>query len=360
VRDLQGPINSHLRRPRRAALACLLLSCGGLAVAMTSAGSTRPLARIVEAPPASTDSPEALFRFRARTTNTACRRDALHYRPCRNMVKYSGMRPGRHVFVLRARARGHTVFVRQSWTVVRNARTLAQAPVPAAGVNAAAISRDPNLRSPAPRALVFDDEFDGTTIDTAAWRLYDGPGHAGHGLRRPSALALDGLGNLVITGRMVDGRVVGGGMASMTNFTYGRVEFRVRTEPDPTATMSAVVLTWPQDQWSPEYTENDMYETGPHVDNHSQFATFIHFGRTRRFQKLMTHETDPSRWHTIAMEWYPRLLEIYVDGQLHLSIGDPGVIPDILHHVCVQLDARSDGPLKRPVRMFVDYIRVYQ
>ena len=60
------------------------------------------------------------------------------------------------------------------------------------------------------------------------------------------------------------------------------------------------------------------------------------------------------------MEWYPNLLEVYVDGRLGLSISDPYVIPDILHHVSIQLDARANRTLTRPVRMFVDYVRVYQ
>ena len=360
MRNLQGLIITQVRRAHLAVLAGLLLACAGLALAVAPAQSARPLVRIIEQPPASWGHSEAVFRWRARTLNTSCRRDTLKFRPCRGMVKYSGMRPGKHVFVLRARANGKTIFLRRRWIVVKNARTLPQAPVPPPGVNAAAISRDPNRTNAQPRKLIFSDEFNGTTLNPAAWRPFIGPGHAGNGLRDPSALALDGRGNFVITGRTVDGRTVAGGMAARTDFTYGRVEFRVKVDPDPTGVMSAVVLTWPQKQWSPEYTENDMYETGPHKSNRSRFDSFIHFGRTTNFQKLLTHETDPSKWHTIAMEWYPRLLEIFVDGQVRLSIGDPGVIPDILHHVCIQLDARSKKPLKRPIKMRVDYVRVYQ
>ena len=46
-----------------------------------------------------------------------------------------------------------------------------------------------------------------------------------------------------------------------------------------------------------------MYETGPRKNNRRAFDTFIHFGRSVYFQKLATHDIDPSRWHTIAMEW---------------------------------------------------------
>lgn len=191
------------------------------------------------------------------------------------------------------------------------------------------------------------------------WDIYDGPGHDNNGLRSPRAFSLDGEGNLVVTGQMINGQIVSGGMGGRLDFTYGRVEFRVRTEPDPTGTMSAVVLTWPQKQWSPEFTENDIYETGIIPNNTHEFSSFIHFG-TNNWQKWFTHKVDPSQWHTVAMEWYPGLLEISVDGSVAFRITDPAVIPDVLHHVCIQLDARSTQPLSRAVRMYVDYIRVYR
>lgn len=350
----------RLGRHRHHLLAFALLAGGAVPVVAPALGAARPLVTFVEEPPARWSHPEAIFRFKTIAANTACRRDKLPYRPCRNKVKYSGMRPGRHTFTLRVRHNGRTAFERRTWTVTRSPSTLPAARTPRQGTNAATIARGPNAATRTARRLILSDEFDGTTLDTAAWSTYDGPGHAGHGLRRPSAVSLDGRGNLVITGRMANGRVVGGGIAHHTDFTYGRVEFRVKSEPDPTGTMSAVVLTWPKDQWSPEYTENDMYETGPRVDNRSEFDTFIHFGRTTRWQKWTTHDFDPSQWHTIAMEWYPDLLEIYVDGLLDLSIGDPAVIPDILHHVCIQLDGRRNRTLTHPVRMLVDYVRVYQ
>lgn len=32
--------------------------------------------------------------------------------------------------------------------------------------------------------LVFSEEFNGTGVDPTVWSMYDGPGHAGFGLRR--------------------------------------------------------------------------------------------------------------------------------------------------------------------------------
>lgn len=326
-------------------------------------GASRPLVQFIEAPPSRTTATTAEFRFKTRATRTWCRRDDQRYRRCRRSVRYSGLRAGRHTFTIRVRHRGRTSFVRRRWTIVARApkRPPARAPETVGSAGGAPQPAGPAVPAgPSGRKLVFGDEFEGGgPVDRTKWDLYDGPGNEGFGLRRPSAFSLDGQGNLVITAEMVNGQVVSGGMAAWMNFTYGRVEFRVRTEPDPTGTMSAAVLTWPQAQWAPEFTENDMYETGPIPDNTREFSTFIHFG-TANFQYWYAHRADPSQWHTVAMEWYPDLLEIFVDGKLYYTITNPDVIPDVLHHVCIQLDARSPAPLVRPVRMFVDYIRVYQ
>jgi len=361
--------------------------CAAAAFAVTPVWSAfrsppKPLVKIVKAPPARTADRDAAFRFRttSRAATSACKLDGRAYRPCRTRVKFTGLRIGGHKFTVRARLRGTTRFVSHRWTIRRPASAAVipgasmpsnpAANAPASGTEGAAgpvgpgfgvtPTTDPATGTPAPGArLIFADEFDGATLDENLWSLYDSPGHTGNGLRRPSAFSLDGQGSLVVTAKTVNGTTVSGGMAGRRQFAYGRVEFRVKAEPDPTGTMSAVVLTWPQKQRSPEFTENDMYETGSIVNNTSRFETYIHFG-VQNWQKWTTHMVDPSQWHTIAMDWKPDLLEIYVDGHVAFSISDPAVIPDILHHVTIQLDAMFPRPLARPVRMWVDYMRVYQ
>jgi hypothetical protein len=207
--------------------------------------------------------------------------------------------------------------------------------------------------------LLFSDEFGGTSVDEDRWNLYYSPGHAGYGLRRPSAMDVAD-GSLVVTAKMVDGEIVSGGMSSALPLKYGRVEFRVRTEVDPTGTMSGVVLTYPTDQWSPYFTENDMYETGAGRGTRTPFRSFIHYGSTSTTQKYFIHEEDGSDWHTMAMDWRPGALKIYRDGALVWTITDPFVIADVFHRVCIQLDARATRALTTPVRMYVDYVRVYR
>ena len=348
-------------RPRARCLlggVLLVLACGATATVVAPVWSaSRPLVKFVKAPASRTTSTEALFRFKTRAI-TSCRRDHMRYRTCRGGVKYTGLRAGRHKFIVRARYKGRTRFVRRTWTVVGRRGAAG----PSQQVDPQAETTAPGARASGPtRRLIFADEFDGDGVDRTKWALYDSEGHAGVGLRRPSAVATDGQGNLVLTAKMVDGQIVTGAMHNRLDFTYGRVEFRVKTEPDPTGTMSGVVLTWPRNQASPEFTENDMYETGPIVNNTRQFESFIHFGPPElKWQKWMTHHVDPSQWHTIAMEWSPDLLEIEVDGALALSITDRAVIPDVLHRACIQLDARATRTLTQPVRMWVDYLRIYE
>ncbi len=204
------------------------------------------------------------------------------------------------------------------------------------------------------RTLVFSDEFDGTSLDTTKWDRYYSPGIVG--LRRPEAFSLDGQGSLVVTAQMVNGVIVSGGMAANYNRTYGYYEFRVRTEPDPSHTMSGVVLTWPLSGNWPLDGENDMYETG--TASRNPFATFIHYG-ANNLNYGFVHNADATQWHVIGMDWAADHITIYRDGAEVWKLTDPVAIPDVPHHVCVQYDAMVPGVLAQPTRMFVDYVRVW-
>lgn len=233
-----------------------------------------------------------------------------------------------------------------------------------AGAGSAAVgSIDRADRSALPRGvfrtLVFQDNFDGSRLNTQLWTPYYSRGNAGHGLRRPWAFTLDGKGNLVVTARMVNGVLVSGGMAGRRHYTYGRFEFRVRTEPDPAGVTSGVVLTWPTSGNWPVDGENDMYETGHSASGRFPFGSYVHYG-ARNNQYEFIHRADGAQWHTIAMDWTRRAITIYRDGRLVWRLTDERAIPDVPHHLAVQLDPVTRGRLARPVRMYVDYVRVYE
>lgn len=210
--------------------------------------------------------------------------------------------------------------------------------------------------------LVFQDDFNGTTLDTTKWNPYNGTGNAGYGTRSPGALSLDGNGSLVVTASMSGTEIVSGGMSARQSFTYGRYVVRVRTEADPTQVTSAVVLTWPQSNDSPPDGENDIYETGP-TNGRNPFFSYVHYGGvsggSTDEQYRTVQNADGSQWHTIVMDWSPSSLNLYRDGSLVSHLSDKAAIPDAAHKLCIQLDARSDRPLTQPIRMYVDFVKVY-
>jgi hypothetical protein len=322
--------------------------------AMATATSRRaPTLLLLEAPAAGSTTATVRLGFSASTATTSCSLDGSSFGPCSNPASYSGLPPGPHTVTIRAE-NGHgrsSIGVRWTTTTVPSIA----APLPA-GQPGGTLPADPEASG---RKLVFEDDFNGTTLNTANWSPYNSAGNAGNGLRRPSAFSLDGAGHLVITANMVNGQIVSGGMSNRLNQTYGLFEFRVRTDPDPTGTMSGVVLTWPQSGRWPEDGENDIYETGVAVNTRWPFSSFVHY-TSRNRQYSFRHEADGAQWHTLAMDWTADAIKIYRDGVLVWTLGDKAAIPDVAHHLCIQLDAKATRTLTTPVRMYVDEVRIYQ
>jgi hypothetical protein len=205
--------------------------------------------------------------------------------------------------------------------------------------------------------LVMSDNFDGSTLDLTKWKVY-GPnwsGHNGNGLRDGRAVSIQN-GTLTVTAQMLSGILVSGGVRSRIDQTYGRFEFRARADADPSQAMSAVVLTWPQSENFPIDGENDIWETLTDADRYP-FSSFIHYSSLNR-QYWFTHNADAKQWHDMAMEWEPNAIRIYRDGALVWTVSDSSAIPDVAHHLCIQLDAFKTWVSGAP-RMQVDDVRIY-
>jgi beta-glucanase (GH16 family) len=204
--------------------------------------------------------------------------------------------------------------------------------------------------------LIFQDDFNDSTLNRLAWSPYTSPGQEGNGLRRSEAFSLKD-GNLVITAAMIESNLVSGGMAQNINQTFGKFEFRVRVEKDSSDAMSGVVLTWPQSERWPMDGENDIYETGTNGDRHA-FYTNIHYGSSANTQHSFIHEADASGWHIMSMEWTSDYIKIYRDSSLVWTLTDKNAIPRVNHHLCIQLDAFKPS-IDKPVHMFVDWVKIY-
>jgi licheninase len=202
----------------------------------------------------------------------------------------------------------------------------------------------------------FADEFDGAELNDEQWIRYDSPGRDGIGLRRPEAIEVTD-GNLVITGQDVDGEIISGGLATTHQQMYGRFEARVRTEVDPSETMSGAIVTWPAGNRHPEGGENELYVT---LNNPTRepFYSYIHHPDTS--QEEIIHQADAERWHEVAMEWSEAEIVIHRNGEQVGTVSDPEVIPDHPHVLTIQLDATQAVMGDEPVRMYVDWVRVYR
>ena len=207
--------------------------------------------------------------------------------------------------------------------------------------------------------LVQSDDFSGSSLDTTKWKVYGPwiPGHAGNGIRDGSAVSV-GNGVLTITARMVNGTLVSGGLSNKLDQAYGRFEFRVRTDPDPSLATSGVVLTWPQSQNWPIDGENDIYETTLDADR-NPIKTFIHYGADNKQYWFHHNGVDGTQWHTMAMEWEPSAIRIYRDGILAWTVTDRNAIPDVAHHLSIQLDAFKKS-MSGTVRLQVDWVKIYR
>ena len=320
-----------------------------------------PTLVLLAAPPAQTGANSAVLRFAATTRVVSCSHDGSAFQRCGSPVSFSGLAPGAHRFTIRA-GRRHT----SSLTVASDVLAQPVGPAPVASQPPASTrpsDKPPPIGSSVPgadgRRLLFEDDFDGTQLNTAAWSTYNGTGYNGHGLRRPYAITLDGQGHLAITAQTINGTTVTGGMANRLNRPYGLYEFRVRTDLDTSRNMSGVVLTWPQSGRFPQDGENDIYETGTY-NPRDPFFSFIHFGNTASQQTSFKQYADATAWHTMAMDWSSSAIKIYRDGALVWTVTDPQAISHAAHHLAIQLDALGNGQLSGPVRMYVDWVRIYQ
>ncbi len=205
--------------------------------------------------------------------------------------------------------------------------------------------------------LDLQEDFDAPTIDKTKWWVMDGDGHNKNGFRKPSAFTIEN-GILTCTAQMIDGKIVSGLMGTNKGYTYGKFEFRVRVDPDPSGTVAAALLTWPKSEKWPMDGENDIYETNDPARRN--FNTFIHFGETApgsQFQK--THFYSAAEWHIVAMEWDPTYIKIYVDGKLNWTLTNRIAIPDVPHGFHIQLDA-SNTKMGGPVKLQVDWVKIYE
>jgi len=237
-----------------------------------------------------------------------------------------------------------------------------------------AAARMPDGPPPGDWTLKFDDEFNGTSLDTAKWSTGWG---GGSGITPPvnsseddcydPAQVAEGGGALSlalirksescgISAQYAAGLISTDGKF---NFTYGFIQARVWLpgapgNPDYVANWPGV---WTDGQNWPEDGEIDIAEG---INGH--VCAFFHNGATVN-QALSPGGGNgcPSGiytggWHTFAANWEPGIITWYYDG---VDIGSvtSGVTSAPMFLI---LDYDAQPPVHAPDTMEVDYIRVWQ
>lgn len=231
--------------------------------------------------------------------------------------------------------------------------------------------------------VVYATDF--TELSDVEWEIYDSPGHAGLGLRRPSAITLEpddeaeGGSVLTITARTGTegdeaGQLVSGGMALRLPLVYGTYTFRIRVDPDPAQVTSGVAILWPWSNRWPEDGELDMFETWVNRTTRAPVESNIHYldplaeppfvDTDDRLFSVVHSSVDGSVWHTYRFDWRADGLSMAIDdGPMRLLTDDPLHIPDWLMVPTFQLDAfpapggtREGAALEVPVALEVDWL----
>lgn len=202
---------------------------------------------------------------------------------------------------------------------------------------------------------VAGDEFNYTgKPDSTKWSMYNGPGHAGKGLRSPDAFNVAN-GMVTVTGDSAG--KTGGMSAKFANQTYGRWEARMRASSDRDSEYHPVLILWPTSGW--DKTINSCWEIdyAEGYGSKSKMHFVNHFGCPATSD--VTKDVDNTQWHNYAVEWSPSGVIGYIDGVKWFEDTNPAHISNVKMFQTIQLDWFPDGTATNTSTMDVDWVRVY-
>lgn len=223
--------------------------------------------------------------------------------------------------------------------------------------------------------LIWSDEFNGSSVNTANWNLDNGNPNVNNELEYyQGANATVTGGNLVITAKQ---QSMGGQpytSAKLNSYgkfsvTYGRIEARIK--------LPMVQGTWPA-FWMlgnnintgagwPQCGEIDIME---HVNTSNSILGTMHWNNNGHVQYGSSMTTTPGDYHVYAVEWDNAGIRWYVDDVLYVTgnisnnINNTGAF-HLPFYIILNLAVGGDLPGSTvnngslPTSMYVDYVRVY-
>lgn len=229
--------------------------------------------------------------------------------------------------------------------------------------------------------LIFDDEFNGTTLNTAIWDTcipWWAPSNctiednSELELYLPENAYLDGNGNLLLKAEKKDvgGRHYVSGMVDSYqkfSFQYGYVEARMKMPAGKGFWPAFWMLPPNEGAWPPD--EIDIMENLGYDPTTAYFT--YHWPTDSGTQAFQYHYTGPdfsTDWHTFAVDWEPSSITWYVDGVVRASYTDAQNITNkpmfIISNLAIGGVGSWPGPPDNstpfPSYFQIDYVRVWQ
>ena len=230
--------------------------------------------------------------------------------------------------------------------------------------------------------LVFNDEFDGTSLNTTNWTALDRRNSFNNEKQyyHPNQVTVSG-GNLQLTAIDVprQGKAYQSGLITSNNlFGPGRFEARIDLPTSqgmwPAFWLNANHVPWPQggeidileNRGSQPNLVSSAYHwqtnPGPCCDDHR--FVYDEYTATENGQPVDFH----AGFHTYAAEWDETTIRYYVDGNLHYTVTEAPNRPifetakNIIVNLAVGGDfgGDPDGTTVWPQTMLVDYVRYWQ
>lgn len=197
---------------------------------------------------------------------------------------------------------------------------------------------------------VWQDEFDGTQVDTSKWSVYDGSGNADNGTRSPShATEANGVLTLSCTTDAVCA-----GMQSTHAQKYGTFAVRIKMSTGGD-NVHPILLLWPSDGLFPAHGEVDYMEAS--YPTRQAADGFLHHGPYNE-QVRSKVNIDLTQWHVFSVTWTPSSIAYYVDGQQWFQDTNVDHLPPTPMTPTIQIDD-AGGPITNGGTMTLDWIRIY-
>jgi hypothetical protein len=209
-----------------------------------------------------------------------------------------------------------------------------------------------------PFQMVFDDEFNGSSVNQSAWDLYSGTPAGNTATQWSPSTCREQGGALVlpIIAQPANGRPLSAcGMSGAKASTqiYGKYVYRARL--DPGYDWYGMFLLWPNSQNWPTDGEIDNCEYGAGDVGRTHCAMTVHWA-PNNLQTQSQATGDFTQWHIFTVIWLPTSITYQIDGQT-VWVETQHVPNDPMWPA---FQTQGNGDASQLGAEYVDYIRIYR